>query len=63
MYLDLTLKTDIGEDTKTFSIDVGGTAWINNGTAWTRAVPYQPNTQKPCIMYTNINGNWIRGNP
>jgi len=63
IYLELTVTTTDGSITDTFAIAVGGTSWINDAGAWKRTVPYQKETQKPCIMYMKINDVWERGNP
>lgn len=64
IYLELTITTTDGATTETYPIKIGGTSWINNG-SWKRTVPYTniSGTNKPCVMYTNINNIWRRGTP
>ena len=42
---------------------IGGTAKINIGGSWKKAIPYVnvSGTWKPTISYVNINSNWKRG--
>lgn len=63
IYLELTITTTDGSATNTYPIKTGGTSWANND-IWKRTVPYTniSGTDKPCIMYTNIDGTWEREN-
>lgn len=61
MYIEV--QTESGNISDNFNITVGGTGWIKSGSTWNRCVPYKPDTNKPCVMYTNIGGAWKRGQP
>lgn len=64
IYLELTVTTSDGSVTQTYPIKIGGTSWVNNG-SWKRTVPYTniSGTNKPCVMYSKIDGTRKRGNP
>ncbi len=63
IFLELGLKTSSGESTKTYPIKIDGTSWVNNGSSWKHTVPYILGLNKPCIMYTNVDGVLKRGQP
>lgn len=62
IYLELAVNTTDGSAQASYPIKIGGTSWVNNG-LWKRTVPYIEGLNKPCVLYTNINGLWQRGNP
>jgi hypothetical protein len=63
VYIYVRVETTEGNVYGTFDITVGGTAWGKNAGVWRRAVPYNLQPVKPCIMYTKIAEAWKRGNP
>lgn len=64
VYVYVEVQTESGNISGNFDVLVGGTAWVkNDNNTWIRAVPYKPNSNKPCIMYTKVNNEWKRGYP
>ena len=55
--------TNLGGVSLWKTMTIGGTAKINIGGSWKKAIPYVnvSGTWKPTISYVNINSNWKRG--
>lgn len=62
-YMYIEVQTESGNISDNFDITIGGTGWTKNANSWNRCVPYKPDIEKPCIMYTKIGGAWKRGQP